>query len=186
MTDRIPPDIFPAVLGGAFEALPLQVRAAHLIGGGLRLSGRAHVTRGPTLWARLLAGLFRFPPAADDMPVSVTMTPHRGGETWVRQFGDRKFQSFLIPFNGEMTETFGPFTFRLGLQVDKGALHFPVLAGRLGPLALPRMMLPQSIAREFAHDGRFHFDVALHAPLTGKLMVHYQGWLVPAKSGRGD
>jgi hypothetical protein len=35
-------------------------------------------------------------------------------------------------------------------------------------------------AREYAEDGRFHFDVRLFAPLTGGLMVHYRGHLIPA------
>lgn len=105
------------------------------------------------------------------------MTPHGGGELWERQFGQQVFRSYLRQERGQMTERFGPFTFVLGLHVAQGQLHFPVLSGRLGPVPLPRMLLPQSEAREFARDGQFHFDVALKAPLTGALMVHYQGWL---------
>jgi hypothetical protein len=79
-----------------------------------------------------------------------------------------------------MTEGFGPFTFRLALTARDGALHYPVTAGRLGPIALPRWLLPGSEAREYVEDGRFHFDVRLTAPLTGALMVHYRGYLTPA------
>ena len=28
-------------------------------------------------------------------------------------------------------------------------------------------------------DGRFHFDVALSAPVTGNFIVRYRGWLQP-------
>ncbi|MDX8347654.1 DUF4166 domain-containing protein [Cognatiyoonia sp. IB215446] len=171
--------LFPRFLGRAFADLPDVVQAGHLVPAPLRLTGRARVTRGPSLWARFLAALFRFPVATDDIAVSVLMTPDGAGETWERRFGEQTFQSHLRIKGTYMTERFGPFTFRLGLHVAEGALHFPVLSGRLGPVPLPRFLLPVSEAREFAKDGRFNFDVRLSAPLTGALMVHYQGWLEP-------
>jgi hypothetical protein len=76
-----------------------------------------------------------------------------------------------------MTERFGPFTFTLGLAVDEGRLNFPVLSGKLGPLRLPRAVLPVSAAFEVADGPRARFDVALTHPMTG-LLVHYRGWLV--------
>jgi len=176
--------LFPGFLGESFDALPAEVRAGHDAVGPLHLSGRASVGRGSGLWPRFIAALFRFPKATDDIPVTVTMTPQRGGELWERRFGDSRFRSFLKVQGGQMTERFGPLTFTLGLHVADGMLHYPVRSGRLGPIPLPRFLLPVSHAKEFARDGKFHFDVALHAPLTGALMVHYQGWLVP--SGLGD
>jgi Domain of unknown function (DUF4166) len=70
-------------------------------------------------------------------------------------------------------------TFSLRLAVRDGALHYSVVAGRCLGLPIPRFMLPQSVAREYEQDGRFHFDVALYAPLRGGLIVHYAGFLVP-------
>ena len=177
--------LFQRFLGPDFDALPAEVRTAHLVGTGLQLQGRAKVTRGPSPWARLIAGVFGFPPAADDVPVTVTMTPQHGGELWVRTFADKRFQSVLKVSGDRMTERFGPLTFTLDLHVADGRLHYPVLAGRCGPLPLPRWLMPVSIASEFAKDGHFHFDVRLLAPITGGLMVHYQGWLEPV-SGLGD
>lgn len=169
--------LFPRYLGASFADLPLAVQKLHLIDGVVQWSGTASVTRGPTLWARFVAAVFRFPAAVDQTPVQVTMTPTPDGEIWVRQFGTSRFKSQLRLADAKVTERFGPFTFDLHLHVADGALHFPVTAGRLGPLRLPRWALPVSIAREYESDGRFHFDVALHAPLTGALMVHYKGWL---------
>lgn len=176
ITEDIVP-IFPAYLGAAFADLPPPVQDAHQVFGPRRWQGRASVTRGKGLWSRLLAGLFRFPPATDDVAVTVTMMPDAGGEIWDRQFGTRGFRSTLRIVDGQMTERFGPLTFTLGLHVADAALHFPVLAGRLGWLPLPRIFLPQSETREYVRDGRFLFDVALRAPLTSSLMVHYRGWL---------
>lgn len=177
--------LFQRFLGPQFEALPEVVRAGHCVGEGLRLEGRAKVMRGRTLWARLIAAVFGFPPASDDVPVVVVMSPENGGELWQRRFDGKPFRSFLKVEKGRMTERFGPLTFTLDLHVADGRLHYPVIAGRCGPVPLPRWMLPVSIASEYAAEGRFHFDVQLRAPLTGGLMVHYQGWLERA-SGLGD
>lgn len=169
--------LFMRQLGDAFGQLPDTVQAAHQVYGPRRWAGQARVRRGGSLWTRALAVLFGFPPAADDVPVTVTMTPQAGGEVWERRFGRQVFRSHLREDSGFMTERFGPFTFKLGLRVADAQLHFPVLSGRLGPLPLPRVLLPQSEAREYENNGVFRFDVALRAPLTGGLMVHYEGWL---------
>ncbi|MEO1638190.1 MAG: DUF4166 domain-containing protein [Pseudomonadota bacterium] len=188
-TERLSEDItplFPGFLGADFAALPAEVQAGHEVYGPFKMAGRVKVSRGSGLWPRLIAFLFRFPPASDDVPVTVTMTPQDGGELWERRFGRSRFQSFLKVQNGQMTERFGPLTFTLGLHVADGKLHYPVQKGQLGPIPLPRFMLPVSEAQEFASDGKFRFDVALRAPLTGGLMVHYQGWLVPSGLGDGE
>ncbi|MEI4471800.1 SDR family oxidoreductase [Frigidibacter sp. MR17.24] len=184
--------LFAQVLGRDFDALPGPVRATHLTADVARWEGRASVTRGPGRWARLLAWAFGFPPATADVAVRVTKTVTPRGETWERRFGAARFRSHLAATPAGMTERFGPFTFRLGLRRRDGALDYPVVAGRFGPVPLPRRMLPVSVASETAEDGRFRFDVALHAPLTGGLMVRYRGWLVPAagedparQAGRG-
>jgi uncharacterized protein YbjT (DUF2867 family) len=179
LEEKVTP-LFAGFLGSTFAELPTAVQEAHQVYGPRLWTGRARVTRGASSWARLLAGLFRFPAAADDIPVSVLMTPTRVGETWERQFGTQAFRSHLSAASGEMTERFGPFTFTLGLHVAGGALHFPVKAGRLGPVPLPKFLLPQSDAKEYVEDGRFRFDVALKAPLTGAFIVRYQGWLTGA------
>lgn len=172
--------IFPRTLGPAFITLPKTIRATHLTAATSRWTGRASVARGKGPWSRLLATLFRFPSATEDTEVEVTKTTTSQGETWTRRFGSRNFRSHLKPTPEGMTERFGPFTFRLGLTVQNGALHYPVTAGRLGPIPLPRWLLPASEAREYEQDGRFHFDVRLLAPVTGGLMVHYRGHLIAA------
>ena len=175
--------LFQRQLGDSFAKLPDPVQQAHAVYGPRCWTGRARVSRGGSLWARALAFLFGFPQASEDVPVTVAMVPQQGGEVWERQFGTNVFRSYLQQKAGQMTERFGPFTFQLGLHVTDGELHFPVRAGRMGPVPMPRFLLPQSVTREYARDGRFHFDVAVKAPLTGKLMVHYQGSLERAIDG---
>ncbi len=170
--------LFPAHLGPAFDRLPGAVRESHDWAGCLRLQGRAKVTRGRGAVAWILAALFRFPPAGD-LPLTVTKCRTASGECWERAFGGRVFRSYLARRRGRMTERFGPLTFVIALHEQDGALQFPVGGGWLGPLPLPRPLLPKSIAVETAEGGRFRFDVDLHAPLGLGRIVRYEGWLVP-------
>lgn len=169
--------LFPDLLQESFDELPEEVRMTHKTIGASRWKGRASVKRGSGLWSRFIATLFRFPAANDDINVEVTKTVTTHGETWLRQFGSSKFTSHLSATHEGMTECFGPFTFLLDLKVEDGALHFPVKTGCMGPILLPKWLLPISIAKETVEEGRFHFDVELRAPVTGGLMVHYKGYL---------
>jgi hypothetical protein len=169
--------IFPRILGPAFASLPDPIRAAHLTPGTSRWHGRATVTQGTGRWGRLIAALFRFPPATGETAVEVTKTTTAQGETWTRRFGTRPFRSHLKATPRGMTERFGPFTFLLDLRVQDGELHYPVAAGFLGPVPLPHWLLPGSAAHEHVESGRFHFDVRLTAQIARGLIVHYRGWL---------
>jgi hypothetical protein len=144
-------------------------------------SGRAQITRGRGLLARLAASAVGFPPAGDDVPVTVTIARSGGGEAWERNFAGRRLRSFLSPSlrPGHIRERFGLATYEIELPVEDGALHFPVRRGWLLGIPLPSVLLPVSCTREFAVDGQFRFDVGLYAPLTGHLIVRYQGCLRP-------
>lgn len=174
--------LFARVLGPDFEALPEAIRGAHLTVDVSHWRGGASVRRGTGLWSRFLARLFGFPPEGEDVLVEVTKTVTARGETWQRRFGNRVFRSRLAASPQGMTESFGPFSFRLGLRAEAGALHYPVVSGQLGSLPLPRWLLPVSIAREQVIDDRFCFDVKILAPVTKGLLVHYRGWLAEVGS----
>ena len=171
--------LFAGVLGAAFDDLPEAVQDSHAVLPVLKLSGEARVTRGPGVWPNLLARVFGFPPAGEAIPVSVTKTRRGDCELWQRQFGAQSFRSTLRATAQGMTERFGPFTFRIGLRVFDNALHFPVEAGWLGPIPLPRFALPASETREFADGDQMRFDVTLRAPLTGAFIIRYEGALQP-------
>lgn len=95
----------------------------------------------------------------------------------MRQFGDRTFRSVLRAGPKGMRERFGPLSFDLDLRAGPDCLEFPVKAGRVLGIPLPRVLLPVSDAVERETDGRFTFDVRLSLPLGLGLLVHYQGWL---------
>lgn len=169
--------LFPTELGAAFLTLPAEIQATHRTAELSRWWGRASVRRGTSLWSRFLGRIFGFPPEADDVAVEVIKTVTSRGETWQRRFGAARFSSHMGASPRGITERFGPFTFLLGLNVRDGALHYPVIAGRLGPLPLPRWSLPISEAREYVEAGEFRFDVTLRAPITHALLVQYRGGL---------
>jgi Domain of unknown function (DUF4166)/Saccharopine dehydrogenase NADP binding domain len=176
-----PRPLFARALGDGFARLPEAVRTAHLVDDRLVLAGRADVTGAASRFGRVLARLFGLPAAAADIPVTVEMRADRDGETWTRNFGGSAFRSRLAPGKrrGRVTERFGPFTFDLVLTASAAGLDLEVTRGRLGPLPLPRALVPISQASERvdAH-GRFCFDIPVALPAIG-LLVHYRGWLVP-------
>jgi hypothetical protein len=176
--------LFARVLGEGFARLPEAVRAAHLVDERLVLAGRASVTGAATRRGRLLARLFRLPTTAADVPVSVEMRADGDGEIWTRTFGARAFHSRLAPGarRGRASERFGPFTFDLVLTACADGLDLKVIGGRIGPLPLPRALVPISHATERVDaQGRFCFDIPVVLPAVGRL-VHYRGWLVPQTS----
>jgi hypothetical protein len=169
--------IFTRALGPDFYALPEDIQAIHLTLDVSRWEGRCEVRRGVGLWPRLLCAVFQFPQDTSDVAVEVIKTVTPRGETWLRKFGRNAFRSHLSVDTTGLRERFGPFSFSIGLEVRDGALHYPVTAGHIGPVRLPRWLLPVSVAREFVSDGKFHFDVALLAPVTKALLVRYRGFL---------
>lgn len=58
-------------------------------------------------------------------------------------------------------------------------MSLPVRRGWFLGVPVPRFLLPKSDSTEFALDGKFHFDVALSAPLGGGHIVRYRGALTP-------
>jgi hypothetical protein len=161
--------------------MPAAVRAAHLVDERLALAGRASVGGAASPVGRLLGRLIGFPPPAADVAVSVEMRADREGEIWTRDFGGRRFRSRLAPGRrrGRVTERFGALTFDLALAAGAAGLDLTIVGGRLGPLPLPRFLIPRSAARERVDgEGRFCFDVPISLPGIG-LLVHYRGWLKP-------
>lgn len=179
------PFFMQAVLQGEWHALPPEIQALHRVQDVESFSGKAEVTRGTSAIARMAAWFFRFPPAAKDVPVTVTKTRTDTGETWERNFAGHVFRSHLTAPGAQarVRERFWPFTYELDLPVNNGAIRLPVRRGWFLDLPIPRALLPGSEAVEYVEDGVFHFDVALLAPLGAGLIVRYRGFLRPDPAG---
>ena len=179
------PTLFLTALGDRWLQLPRSVQRLHSVQDRESFSGRARVTRGRGLLARLAAWYFAFPTAGDDVELTLTKTQTPGGEVWERDFAGRRFRSVLTasarPWH--YRERFGALTYEQALAVENATLSFLVERGWLLGVPIPSFLLPRSCAREFALNDHFHFDVGLYAPLTGELIVRYQGQVRPDAEG---
>jgi Domain of unknown function (DUF4166) len=175
------PTLFQMALGETWRQLPSAVRRLHSVQDVECFSGRARVTRGHGLFAVLAARFFGFPEAGEDIPLTLTKTRTPSGEIWERNFAGRTFRSILSAAARprHYRERFGAFTFEQELPVANGSLSFVVRRGWFLGLQLPAQLLPRSYSKEFAINDRFKFDVGLYAPLTGELIVRYQGDVCP-------
>jgi NAD(P)-dependent dehydrogenase (short-subunit alcohol dehydrogenase family) len=177
-----PATLYARIMGADFARLPPAVRALHLVNGDLGAEGLAEVTRGTGLLARLIGRIMGFPAAGSGIAVSVWMREEDGVETWRREFGGVGFSSHLAQRGARLIERFGAISFEMALQLEADGLSMPFRRWWIGPLPMPRFLLPREVAREYEADGRFHFDVPITLPLIGPV-IHYKGWLTPPWAG---
>ncbi len=175
--------IFERSLGKeTFQKMPPALQVFHSTKSSSVWIGTGVVRTGS--WpAKLIAKVFGFPSAGDNIPITVTVDHELNDleewqERWTRTFANASFSSVLkLTNDNQLTESFPPFTFNLGVHADEKQLNMPVVGWRIGFLTLPNFLAPVSDAKEFQDEqGRFRFDVKLSHPIIG-LIAHYQGWL---------
>ncbi|MBY2995854.1 DUF4166 domain-containing protein [Rhizobium leguminosarum] len=172
--------LYQRILGSAWERLPPALAALHA-GGARVASGRARIERGGGLLARIVARVIGFPPAGEDVPVTVRFVPDGDKEIWTRDFGGTVFRSRQVEAKGRdrdlLAEVFGPFRVLMALVPDGERLRLVVRGWRFLGIPLPMFLAPGGDTYEEERDGRFHFHVEIGGRLTG-LVVRYTGWLV--------
>ena len=175
-SERPQPDpLYAQLMGGRFAALAPEVRAMHMVLRDGGATGRATVSRGTNILAHVISLLMRFPPAGDH-ELHVAFAERDGIETWTRDFSGNRFSSHLSRQGPYLIERFGPLRFRFDLTNQGNGLRMTMRRWSLLKLPLPLWLAPRSEAREWAAEGRFHFDVPITLPLIGTI-VHYRGWL---------
>ena len=168
--------LFRRLIGDRFEALPIQLRAVH-DGTALRTyAGRCRVERGTSLLSRLCGAISSLPPAADAVPIRVSIEPHGRGETWHRDFGGRTMRSTLEERGGLLEERLGPTVFRYALIAGSEAIDWRLVGIRSFGIPLPLAWFEKVSARESLDGSLYRFDVRAELPVAG-LLVHYQGTL---------
>jgi hypothetical protein len=179
--------LYREILGSAWRALPPAIRDLHDLKSRLSASGRATIDRGSNPLARLIGALFWFPPAGNDIPVTVTFSAAHGRETWQRDFNGRSFFSTQRAGTGKrrhlIVERFGIFDFDLALAWDGERLSLVPRGWRCLGIPLPARWAPGGPAYERVADGRFRFCVEIGHPLCGRI-VRYEGWLVLNEQAR--
>ena len=177
--------LFARVMGDSFDRLPAAVRNAHRVNGELVLRGEARIARGKGLISRLIAAIMGFPPAAESVPVEVWMEQSGKGEIWRRDFGGVGFSSRLTQRGPLLVERFGLVSIGMALVPEADGFAMPIRRWWLGPVPMPLVLAPRSLAHERETDGLFHFDVPIALPLAG-FVIHYCGWLRPAERSDGE
>ena len=177
--DRVTEYLFQIALAERWGDLAPELRALHSVTDVGYFSGRAEITRGTSLLARLAGWFFGFPPAGSDVRLHLTVTRQGRNEIWQRNFDGHVMRSILSPAAEpyRYRERIRLFTCELDLAVHEGAMSLPVRRGWFLGIPSPRSLLPISDSREYAANGRFHFDISVSAPLGWGLLVHYHGWL---------
>jgi hypothetical protein len=181
-TARTSPPLYQRLLGEAYDAMPVPLRAMHDLKHEMIAEGTATVTRGKGLLARFAAAIVGFPRAGENVPVRVDFKVEHGRERWTRTFAGRAFRSTQEQGHGcfewLVCERFGPLCAGMALVLDDGKLRRIVRRWSVLGIPLPRWLAPRGDSYEYAENGRFHFHVEIAHPFTG-LIVGYQGWLVP-------
>ncbi|MDB5553120.1 MAG: saccharopine dehydrogenase [Rhizobium sp.] len=174
--------LYRRILGAAWDQLPGQIQDLHSVEMSRTFSGRAQVSRGRGLIARIVGALYRFPREGPEIPVHVLLERRDDGELWQRNFAGRIFRSWQREGRGRsqylIDERFGPVSVGLALVTGKGRLEYIVRRWSFLGLPMPMFMAPGGRTFEFVDDGRFRFHVEIAHPWFG-LIVRYQGWLEP-------
>jgi hypothetical protein len=175
--------LYARILGDAWHSLPETIRQLHDLHGSLVFEGRARVTRGTSLWARLAAAIIGFPKTDPDVAVRVELEAINGREIWTRTFGKDRFRSVQYAGEGRschlLLEQFGALTFAMAPILADDRLSLTLRRWNFFGIPLPMWLCPRSDSYETVEDGRFRFHVDIQHPLTGPI-VRYEGWLAGA------
>ncbi len=176
--------IYRQVLGSAFDSLPPRVQALHNASDVRHWAGRAEISRGTGMIAKIIGRIIGFPEAGSGVPVSVTFTPESDGERWTRNFGGKIFSSLQTLGSGKnaylLVERFGMVSVSLALVVDGNRLFLVPRRWSCFGIPLPKILLPDGESFDSEEDGQFEFDVEISVPVIG-LIVAYHGTLKEAR-----
>ncbi len=169
-------NLYPRLLGEAFDTLPLAVRAFHDPQGVTVWRGTAKVEQGKGLIAKIACRLFGFPQSGDAVPLALTITPGGDTERWDRDFGGRVMSSMQFTRGGFLFERLGPVYIKMRPVIDGDRFSVLPVGWSLLGIPLPKTLAPTSENFETDVDGIFQFDVSIAAPLIGPI-VAYRGTL---------
>lgn len=169
-------NLYPRLLGEAFQDLPNAVRAFHDPNGMTVWAGEAHVTQGKGVMARMACRLFGFPRDGAAVPLVLTVIPEGSSEKWHRDFGGRVMSSVQFAKGALLIERLGPVLIKMRPVINGDRFSVQPVGWSLLGLPLPRALMPTSENFETETDGRFQFNVSIAAPLVGPI-VAYRGYL---------
>jgi hypothetical protein len=169
--------LYAQIMGERFAQLPAAVADMHKALRDQGAFGRATVTRGKSVLARLVGAVMGFPKAGEH-ELHVHFEESEGRERWTRSFSGASFRSAFSRNAALIIERFGAVRFGFALDCLDGELQMRMQRWWICGVPMPMWLAPVSPAREWEEDGRFHFDVPISLPLAGPL-IHYRGYLSP-------
>jgi hypothetical protein len=172
--------LYRKILGSAFNTLPASVRQLHDSSIERFWTGKATVRRGESLLAKIVCRLIGFPSSAEDVAVTVKLSPQNGIEVWKRDFGGKTFTSVQCSGAGRdqylLVEKFGALSVSLALVIERNTLYLVPRRWSLLGIPMPQSLMPGGTCFETETHGQFQFDVEIRAPFVG-LIVAYKGLL---------
>ncbi len=170
--------LYRVVLGGAYDRMPDATRRLHRGRPAVMAEGEADVVGAANVVGAFLARRFGFPLKGERVPLGVLIESVAGREHWTRFFAAKPMRSVMqAAGEGLIEESFGPVAIRMHLVARPDGLDMIAETGRIGPIPIPKFLLPVIKAEERVDaEGRHRFDVDIGLPLIGRL-VAYRGFL---------
>lgn len=144
-------------------------------------TGRCGVERGGGWLTNLVLRLGRFPPTAEDIPVTVKVDFNGKEWVWERDFDGHITRSRLTFDHGAgcVREQMRWVTLWLVPQVSGSQMLVHIRRISVFGFRCPIFLLPRSATVESEDNtGCFRFDVSADMPGLGRL-IRYRGWLAP-------
>ena len=174
-----PEDLYPALLGPAWAALPLVVRRLHQEG---RARGQVTIERGESAPARWLAWILGFPSSGENVATVLAVEQRREEQIWSRRFAEDILVSRQRRAGDCVAERFGSFECRFRLRPTARGIDYDLVGAGLAlggfRLPLPRGLAPHVGARTWAEENAMGLEVTMSAPLFGRIL-RYQGLVRP-------
>lgn len=172
------PTLLRTVLGEDVERLPEPVAAVHDKVAARTFMGRGRAGGSRHWFVRVLRALVGLPEPGAYPRISVTIAPEPGGETWLRDFGPRRFRSHLRKVSAprQFEERFGPVRFRFSPHLRDDGFDWRLASWSLLGMTLPKSWAPQIRATSYARDGVYRFR-ALTAHKWLGVVFAYRGRL---------
>jgi hypothetical protein len=166
--------LYERLLGAKYDRLSPLLREFHAARREIRAEGAFSISRGSSALGNWLTDRSGLPRAAQRLPVSLTVTPHRSVETWCRVFGAHTIVSKQEQRGGLFVEHFGPLSIYLEADVENTALVVRDLRATFWGLPLPPVLSPRVDAFGCDEDGDIAVRIRITNPILG-LLVAYSG-----------
>ena len=168
------PALLGRLLGPQAARLPEPVIAVHDRRAARTFGGLGRAWGARSLIARLSRAMIGLPEPGTYRDLKVTISPGPGGERWTRDFGPRRFSSWLTDLDapGEFEERLGLLRFRFSPHVRGDGFSWRFDSWRLLGLRLPKALAPKIRAVSFARDGVYRFRVLTAHPWVGVVFAY--------------